>query len=163
MPLISAETAPDQALQRGEQVAQVVQGILGYAQWPHAPQQLRLCIVAPTQYADILLASRAQESQRPVHSRRLLFEDPHLTHACEAVYIGILPDAARQHLLERLVGRPILTISESADSCGEGSLFCLYVTDESTSFKVNLDAVARSGLKIHPRVLQLGKRLREQP
>ncbi|QLF94225.1 YfiR family protein [Pseudomonas sp. ABC1] len=143
-------------------MAQVVQGILGYAQWPHSPQQLRLCIVAPTQYTDILLASEAEESQRPVHSRRLLLDDPQLTSACEAVYVGVLPDAARQKLLERLVGYPILSISESAESCGEGSLFCLHVTDESTSFKVDLDAVARSGLKIHPRVLQLGKRLREK-
>ncbi|MDV3444059.1 YfiR family protein, partial [Pseudomonas otitidis] len=37
------------------------------------------------------------------------------------------------------------TISESADACSDGSLFCLDIENTRVSFAVNLDAVARSG------------------
>jgi hypothetical protein len=42
-------------------------------------------------------------------------------------------------------------------------MFCLGISDEHVGFKVNLDAVARSGIRVHPNVLQLGKRAGPQP
>lgn len=160
---VSQSQPGNPAQQRGEQVAQVVHGILGYARWPEPLQSLRLCVVGPTQYADVLLASQAGEDQRPVTVVRHLLDTPQLESLCDALYIGILPTQQRQQLLARLSGHPVLSIGESSDACSDGSLFCLRPRSESTSFAVNLDAVARSGIRVHPQVLQLGKRSRAQP
>lgn len=142
-----AQADPDSpALQRGEQVALVVHGILGYARWPQAWESLRLCAIGPTQYADVLLASQAADDQRPVSTRRLLIDEPTLESRCDAVYLGILDPIERQRLLARLTGKPILSISESSDACSDGSLFCM-----------------RSGIRVHPQVLQLGRRGGAQP
>ncbi len=148
---------------RTKSVAQVVQGILSYARWPNDPQTLRLCIVAPTQYTDLLLSDLTTQSQRPIHTRRLLADSSQLESDCDAVYVGVLPTNDRQALFSRLLGKPILSISETGNECNEGSLFCLAVGDRQTAFKINLDAVARSGIRVHPNVLRLNKQGDAQP
>jgi len=57
----------------------------------------------------------------------------------------------------------VLSISEADDPCTVGSLFCLRVSDQQVAFDVNLDSVARSGVRIHPSVLQLSRRRAVQP
>ena len=99
-----------------------------------------------------------QATGRPVVVRRLLVDHPDVVHACDAVYIGKLSTDERSRLFDSLIGHPVLSISEGGDQCTVGSLFCLRVGDEQVSFEVNLDSVARSGVRIHPSVLQLSRR-----
>ncbi|WP_042918080.1 YfiR family protein, partial [Pseudomonas tolaasii] len=143
---------PSLADHRAQAVTQVVLGILSYARWPVEPVQLRLCIVGPTQYTDDLVKGTTQATGRPVVVRRLLADNPDIVSACDAVYIGKLSDAERSRLFASLIGHPVLSISEGGDQCTVGSLFCLRVADEQVSFEVNLDSVARSGVRIHPSV-----------
>ena len=144
--------------QRAKSVTQVVLGILSYARWPVEPAQLRLCIVGPTEYTDDLVKGTTQSTGRPVTVQRLLADNPAITSECDAVYIGKLTQEERGRLFASLTGRPVLSISESDDQCAVGSLFCLRVSDDQVSFDVNLDSVARSGVRIHPSVLQLSRR-----
>jgi hypothetical protein len=51
----------------------------------------------------------------------------------------------------------VLTISEHNPSCTVGSMFCLNVDGERVTFEINLDAVARSGVRVHPNVLGLAR------
>ncbi|CRM95634.1 hypothetical protein [Pseudomonas sp. 22 E 5] len=153
--------APDPAslaTHRAQAVTQVVLGILSYARWPVEPAQLRLCIVGPTQYTDDLIKGTTQATGRPVVVQRLLASHPDIVNACDAVYIGKLSADERSQLFTSLIGHPVLSISEGGDQCTVGSLFCLRVSDEQVSFEVNLDSVARSGVRIHPSVLQLSRR-----
>ncbi|KNH26700.1 hypothetical protein ACS77_15590 [Pseudomonas syringae] len=152
------ETVESKADQRARSVTQVVLGILSYARWPVEPQQLRLCIVGPTEYTDDLLKGTTQATGRPVTVRRLLADNPAIAGECDAVYIGKLTSDERSRLFASLTGRPVVSISEGGDQCTVGSLFCLRVGDEQVSFEVNLDSVARSGVRIHPSVLQLSRR-----
>lgn len=152
------ETPTSIADQRAQSVTQVVLGILSYARWPVEPAQLRLCIVGPTEYTDDLVKGTTQATGRPVVVRRLLADNPSIVGECDAVYIGKLTSEERSRLFASLTGRPVLSISESDDPCTVGSLFCLRVSDEQVSFEVNLDSVARSGVRIHPSVLQLSRR-----
>lgn len=156
-PLVSAQS-PSLADNRAQAVTQVVLGILSYARWPVEPAQLRLCIVGPTQYTDDLIKGTTQATGRPVLVRRLLADNPDIVSACDAVYIGKLSADERTRLFTSLIGHPVLSISEGGDQCTVGSLFCLRVNDEQVSFEVNLDSVARSGVRIHPSVLQLSRR-----
>ncbi|UVK99442.1 MULTISPECIES: YfiR family protein [Pseudomonas] len=152
------ETALSKADQRARSVTQVVLGILSYARWPVEPQQLRLCVVGPTEYTDDLVKGATQATGRPVTVRRLLADNPAIAGECDAVYIGKLTSDERSRLFASLTGRPVVSISEGGDQCTVGSLFCLRVGDEQVSFEVNLDSVARSGVRIHPSVLQLSRR-----
>ncbi|NVH64306.1 YfiR family protein [Pseudomonas simiae] len=146
------------AAHRAQAVTQVVLGILSYARWPVEPAQLRLCVVGPTQYTDDLIKGTTQATGRPVVVQRLLANHPDIVNACDAVYIGKLSADERSQLFTSLIGHPVLSISEGGDQCTVGSLFCLRVSDEQVSFEVNLDSVARSGVRIHPSVLQLSRR-----
>ncbi|KQZ82372.1 MULTISPECIES: YfiR family protein [unclassified Pseudomonas] len=152
------QTPSSMADQRAESVTQVVLGILSYARWPVEPAQLRLCVVGPTEYTDDLVKGTTQATGRPVTVQRLLADNPSIAGECNAVYIGKLTSDERSRLFASLTGRPVLSISESDDQCTVGSLFCLRVTDDQVSFEVNLDSVARSGVRIHPSVLQLSRR-----
>lgn len=152
------QTLAGMAEQRAQAVTQVVLGILSYARWPVEPAQLRLCIVGPTEYTDDLVKGTTQATGRPVVVRRLLADNPAIVSECDAVYIGKLTADERSRLFASLIGHPVLSISEGGDQCTVGSLFCLRVGDEQVSFEVNLDSVARSGVRIHPSVLQLSRR-----
>lgn len=152
------ETVVSKADQRARSVTQVVLGILSYARWPVEPQQLRLCVVGPTEYTDDLVKGTTQATGRPVTVQRLLADNPAIAGECDAVYIGKLTSDERSRLFASLTGRPVVSISEGGDQCTVGSLFCLRVGDEQVSFEVNLDSVARSGVRIHPSVLQLSRR-----
>lgn len=157
------EATANMAEQRAKAVTQVVLGILSYARWPVEPTQLQLCVVGPTQYTDDLLKGVTQSSGRPVHVRRVLANNPAITTDCNALYVGTLSDAERSQLFASLSGKAVLSISEQGDQCTVGSLFCLRVGDEQVSFEVNLDSVARSGVRIHPSVLQLSRRKAVEP
>jgi hypothetical protein len=152
------ETAVSMADQRAKAVTQVVLGILSYARWPVEPAQLRLCVVGPTEYTDDLVKGSTQATGRPVTVTRLLADNPAIASECDAVYIGKLTADERSRLFTSLIARPVLSISEGSDQCTVGSLFCLRVSDNQVSFEVNLDSVARSGVRIHPSVLQLSRR-----
>ncbi|MBF8743131.1 YfiR family protein [Pseudomonas guariconensis] len=160
-----AETSASaaQAQQRAKAVTQVVLGILSYARWPANPVPLRLCLVGPTEYADDLIKGNVQNSGQPLQVRRLLADDARIARACDAVYIGKLDVRERERLFQVISGHPVLSISEADDPCRVGSLFCLRVSDDQVAFDVNLDSVARSGVRIHPSVLQLSRRRAVQP
>ncbi|MDN7143589.1 YfiR family protein [Pseudomonas sp. JQ170] len=163
--LAHAETdsASTLAEQRAKAVTQVVLGILSYARWPVEPEQLRLCLIGPTEYADDLVKGTTQASGRPVAVRRLLANDPRIVTECDAMYLGRLDQDERKQLFSAVTGHPVLSISEAHDPCTVGSVFCLRVSDQQVAFDVNLDSVARSGVRIHPSVLQLSRRRAAQP
>ncbi|WP_342236823.1 YfiR family protein [Inquilinus sp. OTU3971] len=142
-------------------VRQVVMGIISYTRWPVEPPQLRLCVIGPAEYADDLLAGATQASGRPVRAVRL---GPGGSPGadCDIVYLGRLGDAERRQIFAHLAGHAVLSITEQDDSCTVGSMFCLQVRGAEVSFQINLDSVARSGVRVNPKVLQLGRR-RETP
>ncbi|MEG1039719.1 MAG: YfiR family protein [Pseudomonas sp.] len=164
-PLVCAEApaTATMAEQRAAAVTQVVLGILSYARWPVEPEQLRLCLVGPTEYADDLVKGTTQPTGRPVQVRRLLAADSRISSECDAIYLGKLNPSERSQLFNAISGHPVLSISEADDPCTVGSVFCLRVSDRQVAFEVNLDSVARSGVRIHPSVLQLSRRRAAQP
>ncbi|WP_437358358.1 YfiR family protein [Inquilinus limosus] len=143
-------------------VRQVVMGIISYTRWPVEPPQLRLCVIGPAEYADGLLAGATQPSGRPVKAIRLA-PGASPGNDCDVVYLGRIDEAERRQLFSRLAGHPVLSISEQDDSCTVGSMFCLRVQGTQVSFQINLDSVARSGVRVSPKVLQLGRRKETSP
>ena len=143
---------------RSQEVAKTVLGILGYTRWPAMPQTVRLCVVGPTEYADELLKGGQLPGGRQVQVRRMRLDDDALLSQCEGVYAGMLGDGAWRQLRERLQSQPLLSISERQELCLIGCMFCLDVRGGGVAFDTNLDSVARSGVRVNPRVLQLARR-----
>ncbi len=144
--------------EKSQSVAKTVMGILGYTRWPSEPETVQLCVVGPTEYADELLKGGQLPGARVVQVRRMRLEDAALLTQCHGVYAGRLDDRSWHALRQRLQGQPLLSISERQELCQTDCMFCLDVRDAGVGFETNLDAVARSGVRVNPRVLQLAKR-----
>lgn len=54
-------------------------------------------------------------------------------------------------------GRGVLTIAEADPDCRSQAMFCLLFTPQAATFRMNIDAIARSGLKVDPRVLRISQ------
>lgn len=150
-----APASPDgSGSQRVQDIARIVGGIISFTQWPGPPRRARLCIVTPAQYADLLVRDIALLAQL-ASVQYFAPEDERLESSCDVVYIEQASAAGRANLFQRLTGRPVLSITGSGDGCVMGSLFCISSSGAQTTFSVNLDAIARSGLHINPKVLLL--------
>ncbi|WP_301542782.1 YfiR family protein [Cupriavidus basilensis] len=159
----SQGTTADTPPPRSEAVARVVFSLLGYARWPSEREVLRLCVDGSARYGAKLAEGGVLATGRSVQSRRIDLQDGVSTAGCDSVYLGPMSDARRKKLSTELIGRPVLVITEEDYECEIGSMFCLNVVDGHVSFRVNLDSVARSGIHIHPAVLQLGRRRGPSP
>lgn len=147
------------AIQRAEAVSAVVLGILSYASWPQEPSILNLCVAGPVRYADALLrGGLRQPSGRLLSVQQRSFDDPWLGELCNVIYLGPLSDTARHQVFNTLAGHAVLSISEDNPGCSVGSMFCLDLSQAQVGFVANLDAVAASGVHMHPAVLKLGNR-----
>ncbi|OFT88864.1 YfiR family protein, partial [Burkholderia sp. HMSC10F09] len=138
-------------------VRRVVLGIVSFTRWPTQPARLRLCIVGRPDYAGGLIDT-LQAGTTPLDVQRIRFDERALGSACDVVYLGMLSDDERAQVRRAVAGHPVLTIAEHDPSCIAGGMFCLNVDGEPVTFDINLDAVARSGVRVHPNVLNLARR-----
>ncbi|HEX6020049.1 MAG TPA: YfiR family protein [Burkholderiaceae bacterium] len=136
-------------------VATVVAGIVSYTRWPGEPRAVRLCTVGKGRGVDDLLESGDLGSAQlgvPVLARAGVAA---ALDECDAIYVGSLPGDGAHRLVKAAIGRPVLLIGEGAEFCTDGGMFCLQPA--APGFAVNLDALARSGLKVNPRVLRIAR------
>ncbi|BET11715.1 diguanylate cyclase inhibitor YfiR [Pandoraea sputorum] len=143
---------------RDANVRQVVLGIISFTRWPMTPAKVRLCVAGNTDYARDLLAAQPSGSVPPVEAQRISPLEPAIGSLCDALYLGAMSDNERRQVLANLAGHPVLTISERNDSCTIGTMFCLNVDADRVTFDINLDTVARSGVRVHPNVLKLARK-----
>lgn len=154
----AAPAAPAAPVPRPDAVARVVMSLLSYARWPSERDTVRLCVDSGTRYSGKLMEGGTLSSGRFVETRRVDLMTDAITPDCDALYVGLVTDARRKKLADDLAGKPVLVIAEEDFECETGSMFCLNIRDNSVSFRVNLDSIARSGIHVHPGVLQLGRR-----
>lgn len=154
LPRAQAETAAES---RATAVRDLVFNILSYTRWPTEPVVLRICVVAPTEYADTLFTINRQVNGRAVQVNRYEVSDPDISDNCDVLYLGALDEEEQVALFARQQGHPVLSISEYNHDCSTSSVFCLQISPQSrrVRFQVNLDALALSGVRVHPAVLTL--------
>lgn len=157
-----SHAASSDEIMRGKQVAQIVYGIISYTRWPTPFPELQLCITGETKHVDALMATPSNPTHPHILVRQLPQNTPEAFAQCQIAYIGTMEISDRNALLNQLIGQPVLTISEPPPACSAGGMFCLQFREENIYFEVNLDTIARSGLRVHPNVLQLGKRKASQ-
>lgn len=162
LPFVAAQAggdapAPADATTPREPLAALVAGLLAYTHWPTPIATVRLCTwgqggaVEGIASADSL--SSAQHPVSVVHG----IDESLAAQRCDAVYVAASAKAAARGLPRGLVGRPVLIIGEGAAFCAEGGMFCIEFGERALKFHANLDAIARSGLRVNPQVLRIAR------
>jgi hypothetical protein len=142
----TAAAAPDSA----ESVASLVGGIISYSRWPTQPRPVRLCLAGATRYA-----LRISEAQRTAGQSLMIRSLGSLASpaTCDVLYIGAMRPAAQRRMIAAARSQPIVSIIEDDPHCRSGAMFCL--VPAHGTFRLNLDAVSRSEVRIDPRVLRI--------
>lgn len=133
-------------------VAQLVGGIISYARWPQPQPIVNICVAGAPAHADQLGSNAGGTSQR--------LQISHIGNSvaipnCDVLYVGGLSPARRGAILAVARYKPILTIVEDDLLCRSGAMFCLLTGKAPPSFNLNVDAIARSQVKVDPRVLRI--------
>lgn len=137
--------------------AAVVASILQYTRWPTEPQPLQACLSRGSAEAASLRAQLAgTHGQRQIVVQDIEVDDPPPAH-CDLIFFDGWTFTAQRQTLRALSQRPVLSLGLGPEFCSDGGMFCLQPQASGTRFEVNLDAVARSGLRVHPQVLRLAR------
>ena len=140
---------------RADGTARIVASILSYSRWPAAPSPVRLCVIGAADYAAQLDLSLPQGGR--VERRNYPAGATGLGSACDTIYIGKLAMPAMRQVTASVRGMAVVTIAEADPGCGSQAMFCLLQVPGSLSFRMNLDAVSRSTVRIDPRVLRMAQ------
>ncbi|HVE08512.1 MAG TPA: YfiR family protein [Paraburkholderia sp.] len=136
-------------------VRRIVLGIISYTHWPQPRDNVRLCVTGRTRFTLDASGGGSPPGAPPVVTRAVQPADLSIGNSCDALYLGELSEAERAHINARIAGNPVLTISEHDSTCTLGAMFCLNDDAGRVTFDINLDSVARSGVRVSPNVLGL--------
>lgn len=160
--LLLSLVAPVWAQPPGEglDLRETLAGVLAYTRWPSPPDPLRLCFTGTSAHAERLQQQGFSWSGRPPVLLRQLEPGRPVAAQCDALYVGAVDAPQWQQLADELAGQPVLTLCERSTRCLAGGMVRLDIdaADRHVRFEINLDAVARGTVRIHPQVLRLGHR-----
>lgn len=133
--------------------ARTVRAIMDYTRWPQPRNPLTLCVAGPAVHADQIGNQRLTDGRQVV--RRNVAAQPGALAGCDVVYLGTIPLAQQRQLTAAVRGRGVLTIAEADPGTASEAMFAFIYKPNSLSFRMNIDAVSRSGLRVDPRVLRV--------
>lgn len=135
-------------------VARTVTSIVEYSRWPQDISVVRLCLMGTPAHADRIVERPLSRSRtlRPVSIRSVT----EASGRCDVVYLGQMTLDEQRRFTAATQSLPILTIAEADPACRSRAMVCLLFEADALSFRVNLDSIARSPVRIDPRVLRLG-------
>ena len=147
-----AAQAAGSAVQRDDQANRIVSGIISFSHWPQLTQPPQLCVFTSAQHLAL------PQSPTPFSVVWIDQASDLSRQRCDAVYFGDQTPQQQTALLATLQGKAILSIAENNPDCTVGAAFCLIFNRDHTAFSVNLDSLARSGVRVSPDVLLLSRK-----
>ena len=152
-----AETAPAPPVDNKPLLSSLIEGIIRFTKWPADLKQVRLCIIGEGSGArELLKADALGSTQRAIDVQRIV-NAADSNPDCQVLYFAARYTTKQRATLNRFVARPFLTIGEGSEFCSDGGMFCVDTDESMGRFGVNLDAISRSGLRVNPQVLSLGR------
>lgn len=136
-------------------VARLVQSMIEYTRWPTPQNPVTLCVAGPALHAARLDGLRLSEGR--VVARRNVPAASAALGGCDALYIGQVPGPAARQLVDAVRGKGVLTIAEADPDGRSQAMFSLLYGPQGLNFRLNIDAAARSGLRVDPRVLRMAE------
>lgn len=148
-----------QVPQGGLDLRETLAGVLAYTRWPQPPEPMRLCLTGTSLHAERIMREGLPVTGHSLLLRQIGTEED-VAAQCDALYLGTVALQDWQRLQPTLAGKPVLTLCERSEACTAGGMVRLEIDPDGrhVRFEVNLDAVARSSVRIHPQVLRLGRR-----
>ncbi|MBC7750449.1 MAG: YfiR family protein [Candidatus Saccharibacteria bacterium] len=126
----------------------------------HPSTPINLCIVAAKHSNLLEHLDTTNNTANKIVVTKQSYDIAILSTQCDVIYFGDISPAEQQKVIAARQNRSILTISESDSDCAMGSSFCLKTATSPITFLVNLDSLARSGVRVDPNVLMLGRKKR---
>ncbi|MCB5423880.1 YfiR family protein [Altererythrobacter sp. CC-YST694] len=136
--------------------ARIVRAILEYTRWPKPIDPVEVCIVG-TASMGAAIETISLSDGRQVAVRHLARDGFASSSGCDAYYLGALDAGAMRQWISRAHGGPVVTIAERDPQCRSEAMFCMVYGPNTVSFRLNVDAVSRSGVRVDPRVLRIAK------
>lgn len=134
-------------------VAALTLGLLEFTRWPHPLDEL--CVSAGGPQARAVAASLPAHPLRTRLSLREVAVDAELPDSCDAMLFEGWTENRQAQQLREHAQRPLLTLGLGAGFCSLGGAVCFGQGVDQPAFEINTDALARSGLRVNPRVLLL--------
>ena len=138
-----------------------------FTEWPadvlRPGSSLVLCVAGEPRVSKALeeaTAGRDVEGH-PLTTRSIDIEGP--VQSCHILYIESFDDKKALDLLERIKGKPVLTVSDLGTFAELGGVANLFVEDGRMRFAVNVDSAQRSKLRLSSRLLSLAKIVKDAP
>jgi len=138
-------------------VTTIVAGIVSYTRWPGEATSIRLCTLGQGRGVDELLGVADLGSAQRSVPVRAAASATDASKECDVIYVGALASKSTHDVLQRVMGLPVLMVGEGPEFCSDGGMFCLDPGTAAVRFTVNLDAIARSGLRVNPSVLRIAR------
>ena len=137
-----------------------------FVEWPPAVLTARktidICVARPNPFEGALRELVKGES---VGARALVVRDvgpPDALDTCHVLFMSAsTPDAGR--LLERVKGRPVLTVGEADGFLDDGGIIRLRFLDRRLRFDINGAAADRGSLRLSSQLLELAVVVRGRP
>ncbi|AOM40617.1 YfiR family protein [Xenorhabdus hominickii] len=149
----------DEKLKLNENVVRVVSGIISYTHWPATRTTLRLCLVPPSSYINVLAHINMISGHTELQIETLNFNVEQLIERCDVIYYGQVDPRLQHQVISRKNDKSLLTIAENNPHCETGSAFCLNIDNTQVTFNLNFDILTRSGVRVNPNVLQLARKV----
>lgn len=143
------------AADKDDKANRIVSGIISFSHWPGLTGAPQLCVFSSAQHLSL-----AQNSLPAATSFSVVYlanANELATQRCDAVYFGDQSPTEQVELVKQFKSKAILTLAENNAECAVGAAFCLIFKPDHTLFSVNLDSLARSGVKVSPDVLLLSR------
>jgi hypothetical protein len=158
----SAQTASAPALK-----AAFLFNFAKFTEWPEDAlrpgSSLVLCVAGEPRVSKALeeaTAGRDVEGH-PLTTRNIDVDGA--VQSCHVLYVENFDDKKAVDLLERVKGKPVLTVSDLGSFAELGGVANLFVEDGRMRFAVNVDSAQRSKLRLSSRLLSLAKIVKDAP
>lgn len=130
-----------------------------FVRWPVGDDQgpIHLCVAGSPAFAAALDRTIAAGSinGRPLDVRLIQHVDQEA--ACAVLFIDATQRARSDELLQAVVGKPTLTVSDIPDFLSRGGMIQFQVVEKRVRFSINLDAVNRCHLTVSSELLKVAK------
>ncbi len=144
---------------------QMISGILSYITWDSHLNQINFCVVDGTpKFISKNIFSPPSPLIQPTNIKVFSYTFEQLIQtpstSCNVFYFVQTSDNQQQQIINSYPTK-IVTISENNQDCSVGSSFCIYQSKNQYKFKVNLDALKKSQIRINSKVLLLSQQQEE--
>ncbi len=148
---------PEDELQDEARMVEALFSLIQFTSWRgplSLTDRVTVCTVGADPLGRVLdnIAGRSTRG-RPIAVRR--FSDPASARGCHVVFVGPTMRRSMGSVLRRLRGSGALTVGAFPDFARRGGMVRLTETAERVNLEVNREALAREGVRLSSRVLQI--------